>query len=304
MSRQMTPVLLAIALAVGLVTYLAEAPHSPQSPATAKAAARVLEIQPSDVLQVRVKRDYWNSYCLRRQADATWRLIEPSSEPASSPAVNKLLNALSDLSVVTTINLPSDDTERYREYGLWEPAAEITVTVGSGDRTILLGAQTPDGQATYCAESGGSDHVYVVSSETVKAIPIDAAAYRETSEVLSAQPRGGLQMEDLAVGSGAAAQVGQEVRVLYTGRLMDGSVFDSSELHGGKPLAFTIGASQVIRGWHQGIVGMHVGGKRKLTIPPDLAYGPAGRPPKIPPNATLVFEVELESVATPQAGTK
>jgi hypothetical protein len=251
-----------------------------------------------------VKRDYWNSYSLRRQPDGAWRLTEPSSEPASSSAVNKLLNALSDLPVVTMINLPSDDTERYREYGLWEPAAEVTVTVDGGEHTLLLGAQTPDGQATYCAEAGGSDHVYVVSSSAVKAIPTDAAAYRESSTTRSSPPANGLQIEDVVVGSGPAARVGEAVKATYTGRLIDGTMFDSSELHGGQPLAFTLGVSPVIKGWHQGIMGMRVGGKRRLTIPPELAYGSAGRSPNIPPNATLVFELELVSVETPRVGPK
>lgn len=101
--------------------------------------------------------------------------------------------------------------------------------------------------------------------------------------------------EDLTVGTGAEAKDGDKVKVHYTGRLLKTNfMFDSSV--GKKPLPFTIGKGGVIKGWDLGVVGMKVGGKRKLTIPSKLAYGDGGDPPKIPPKATLVFEVELLSV--------
>lgn len=110
------------------------------------------------------------------------------------------------------------------------------------------------------------------------------------------QPTGpsSVQTEDLVVGTGAAAANGNTVTVNYIGRLQDGSVFDDSYARG-QPIAFRIGAGQVIPGFEQGIVGMRVGGKRRLTIPPALAYGSSGNGP-IPPNATIVFEVELMAV--------
>ena len=105
----------------------------------------------------------------------------------------------------------------------------------------------------------------------------------------------GLKYEDLAVGTGAAAQVGDTVAVHYTGTLEDGTKFDSS-IDSGVPLEFTLGQGRVIAGWEEGIQGMQVGGKRKLTIPPDLGYGASGYPPVIPANATLIFDVELVSI--------
>jgi FKBP-type peptidyl-prolyl cis-trans isomerase len=104
-----------------------------------------------------------------------------------------------------------------------------------------------------------------------------------------------LKSEDLTVGSGDEAKTGKTVSVHYTGTLTDGSKFDSS-LDRGKPFEFQLGAGRVIKGWDQGVVGMKAGGKRKLTIPSELAYGARGFPPVIPPNATLVFEIELLGV--------
>jgi FKBP-type peptidyl-prolyl cis-trans isomerase FkpA len=102
----------------------------------------------------------------------------------------------------------------------------------------------------------------------------------------------GLKYEDLVVGDGKLAAAGQTVQVHYTGWLANGTKFDSS-LDRNDPFSFPLGGGRVIRGWDEGVQGMQVGGRRKLTIPPQLGYGASGAGGVIPPNAILVFEVEL-----------
>jgi FKBP-type peptidyl-prolyl cis-trans isomerase FkpA len=105
----------------------------------------------------------------------------------------------------------------------------------------------------------------------------------------------GLQYWEIVAGKGATAVAGKEVKVHYTGWLTDGKKFDSSVDHG-QPFVFPLGAGRVIKGWDEGVAGMKVGGKRQLRIPPELGYGARGAGRVIPPNATLIFDVELLDV--------
>lgn len=119
---------------------------------------------------------------------------------------------------------------------------------------------------------------------------VTGTAYAEGSSVAAS-----VVIQDIEAGEGSGAKPGQTVSVHYTGWLTDGTLFDTSKSRV-RPLVFRLGSGQVIEGWEQGIVGMRIGGVRRLTVPPELAYGDRGVPGVIPPKATLVFEVKLYGI--------
>lgn len=150
------------------------------------------------------------------------------------------------------------------------------------------------------AVAGG---IYILSSRTTTIPQFQSSTPSANIETTAPVASGSadknmdeLKIEDQVVGTGAEAVIGKKITVNYTGTLVDGTKFDSSLNPGRTPFEFTLGAGEVIQGWDQGFAGMKVGGKRKLTIPPSLGYGAAGAGSAIPPNATLIFEVELLNV--------
>lgn len=128
-----------------------------------------------------------------------------------------------------------------------------------------------------------------------KTVAEPGSDYKPSSGEPLPPPPAKLETTDEKVGEGREAKTGDTVRVHYTGTLMNGKKFDSSR-DKGDPFEFKLGAGAVIKGWDQGVVGMKVGGKRKLVIPPDLGYGASGHPPTIPGGAGLKFDVELIEV--------
>jgi peptidylprolyl isomerase len=137
--------------------------------------------------------------------------------------------------------------------------------------------------------------VAAVTVAVLSAVLNDSVAADDKKYENAITTTSGLKYIDLKTGDGREeARVGSTVMVIYTGTFEDGKQFDTNV--GKQPYPVTIGKTSVIKGWHEGLVGMRAGGKRKLIIPPDLAYGKEGRPPVIPPNATLVFEVEVTEV--------
>ncbi len=146
-----------------------------------------------------------------------------------------------------------------------------------------------------CGKSGGTKSAG--SSNSTAAAGAGKAGTKPTVTVPSGPAPTTLQKQDLIVGTGAEAVAGKKVSVQYVGvSYSTGKQFDAS-WDRGQPFSFTLGEGDVIKGWDQGVPGMKVGGRRQLVIPPDLAYGPAGAPPDIGPNETLVFVVDLLSVS-------
>ena len=160
-------------------------------------------------------------------------------------------------------------------------------------------AQTAEQQAKTLTSAAATDTTQAAPTVT-KATPSagerDIGTKPKIPKASGAAPKT-LKVEDLIEGKGAAAKSGDKISVRYVGNLYDtNKEFDSSWKRGKAPFELTLGQGQVIQGWDQGLIGMKAGGRRRLTIPPDLAYGAQGQPPTIPANSTLVFDVDLTKI--------
>ena len=155
-------------------------------------------------------------------------------------------------------------------------------------------SQSPSSQSTAPADTPAASASGPSAPDSGSVVPMTTTIGGKTVR-LKFMP-GGLKYYDMVVGKGAGPKAGQTVSVRYTGTLLDGTKFDSSYDRGMAPFNFTLGAGKVIPGWDEGVATMKVGGKRRLVIPSTLAYGANPPTPAIPPNSTLVFDVELIGV--------
>lgn len=173
----------------------------------------------------------------------------------------------------------------------------MRVALATGTLALVLVSSCGAANETTRAIDLPVSHEAVDDTEAPRGDEPAALAQTDVSTAPAASTPGPdeLVIEDMVVGVGPMPQEGQNVVVHYTGWLTDGTKFDSS-VDRGEPFVFPVGVGRVIRGWDQGVMSMRVGGKRRLTIPPALAYGDKGAGDRIPPGATLVFEVELLDV--------
>lgn len=165
-------------------------------------------------------------------------------------------------------------------------------TGGSGKAPAAKAAKTAPAAAAAAAAKPAAAKAAPAAAAAEKAPPAKPAAEPKPAAAKPAGPvrlGSGVELTDVSVGGGTVAQKGKKVNVKYYGTLMNGKKFDAGTI------AFRLGGGEVIPGWDAGIVGMRVGGKRKLKIPPGQAYGKRGAPPTIPPNSTLLFDVQLLS---------
>ncbi|MBI4853973.1 MAG: FKBP-type peptidyl-prolyl cis-trans isomerase [Acidobacteria bacterium] len=161
---------------------------------------------------------------------------------------------------------------------------------------LLFSFACENNQTVNTPTSSPSPSASPINATDFSAIPANLPGEQANAGQQTKTTSSGLKYIDIIEGAGTEAKAGQQVTVNYSGWLNNGTLFDSSVGPGRTPFPFTLGSGQVIPGWDEGLVGMKVKGKRKLIIPGNLGYGPQGAGPSIPPNALLIFDVELLEV--------
>ncbi len=161
MNKTLTPYLLAAVILLGLLAFLSERPRRSGGSRPRGGANVVVRVNPEDILRLRMRRDFWNSYTLAKNENGRWIMEEPSRGDVQEAPVRQLLETLTMLPVLQVLDMPGDDSERYREYGLWEPSLEMTISATDGVTTLMFGAKTSDESGIYATVHGIS-RVYVI----------------------------------------------------------------------------------------------------------------------------------------------
>jgi peptidylprolyl isomerase len=273
-------------LSIALLVLIAAQPISAQPRNRAASQGKVLKAPAVKAELKKLERE-WFDAVVKGGAEALKRILADDFVALNNDGsfINK--TKMIEQSQAGLVKLDEIKTDEF-DLRLYGNTAVVT------GRATYVRDQKPLGQSSHIetwvkrADAAGKIRWQAVSwvSMPIKASVLGAKAVTTQS---------GLKYEDIVVGTGPSPQSGQEVTVHYTGTLEDGTKFDSS-LDRGQPFKFNIGVGQVIKGWDEGVMTMKVGGKRKLVIPSQLGYGARGAGRVIPPNATLVFEVELLDV--------
>jgi len=272
-------------LSIALLVLVAAQPIFTQTRNRAAGQGKVIKPAAAEAELKRLERE-WFDAVVKGDAEALKRILADDFAALNDDGsfINKA--KMIELSQAGLVKLDEIKTDEFN-LRLYGNTAMVT------GRATYIRDQKPLGQSSHIETwvkraDAGKIRWQAVSwvSMPIKASILGAKAMTTES---------GLRYEDIVTGTGPSPQSGQEVTVHYTGTLEDGTKFDSS-LDRGQPFKFKIGVGQVIKGWDEGVMTMKVGGKRKLVIPPQLGYGARGAGRVIPPNATLVFEVELLDV--------
>ena len=188
MNRKMTPWLLLSVLILGAAAWWSQHTRQANAGSNKSKANRVLPVESDALTQVRVRQDYWNNFVLLRRPNGSWDLVEPSSEPANQETVNRLIDTLTSLPALKTLDMPANDSERYRQFGLWSPRLTVTLYTTEREHTLIFGGEADDQSGTYCVVQG-KDEVHLTLSDAMQILSAELSAYRQIPGVTNAPAR-------------------------------------------------------------------------------------------------------------------